>query len=621
MGPPGVRSPGDPRTHAENGPRTSPEDAGERSLPRGSTDLPATKEANVTREPRVSGGSTAPPSLPAPRPPADEFCRRLFRDNPIGMFRCSMSGTIAETNRALARMSGRERPGQLEGLRLQTLFATPRGEALGPTHELVSSPGGVRHELLLRQPDGEPRFVLLSLIRVEGDSPGGDVLGGTVVDITDRRRVERELAGLAYRDSLTGLVNRTFLTLQVRKALSLAERRSHRVAIVYVDLRRFKSVNDSLGHATGDRVLVEVARRMEGAVRDSDTLGRVGGDEFLLLMPEVEDREAATAAARRMADALRRPFEIGELRFQLSASFGMALFPDHGRELDDLMRAADSAMYRMKGEDEQRGIATAETDGDVALARDRSLETQLYRALDEGELTLHYQPVFRVDSAELEGLEGLLRWQHPEHGLLTAAEFLPSLDDPTLAGRVDEWALERAVGDFERWLPDRPPAWISVNLSSSTVRDPSLPDRLRRLLHGAGIVRSDGRRPRLVVEISERCAVLNVDAVMNAVSGLREAGVGMALDHFGTGHASLAFLDVLPMDFLKIDRSFVSDVEREPGRERLTSAIIDLGRALGARTVVEGIERASQLEWLVNERADLVQGFFAGEPAPLRALA
>lgn len=421
-----------------------------------------------------------------------------------------------------------------------------------------------------------------------------------------------------WRDPITGLVGRRQLEAQAEKILAFAERREASVAVVVLDLARFGHVNASLGYDVGDRALSRVAERLRNRVRESDVLARMGGDEFVVLMTDVDGTAGAAAGARRVVSALDEPVHLSDVSLQLTIDAGVALFPRHGRDIDALVRAASRALHGPAGNGRRISIferSPEASGGEVAIA------AELQRALEEDELAVHYQPIFRVPDGRVAGMEALVRWNHPERGTLSAGAFVPQAEDMRIVRQIDDWMLERVTADLRQWPGDRRPAWMSVNLSAESVRDPALPARMEELLgttsRGNGGPFGDSR---LVVEITERSAVRDFTAVRDVLSQLGELGIVAALDDFGTGHSSLVYLDRLPVEFLKLDRRFLRSVDDAGDGERLTTAILELGRALEIKVIAEGVERTQQYRWLQRHEVDLVQGYLTGKPVPKEAL-
>jgi diguanylate cyclase (GGDEF)-like protein/PAS domain S-box-containing protein len=432
-------------------------------------------------------------------------------------------------------------------------------------------------------------------------------------DVTERRRAEAQVAYLAYHDPLTALPNRAQLEHQLQRDLARARRSGHTVALIYFDLDNFKLVNDSLGHAAGDAVLRDTALRVSELTRAGDMLARQGGDEFLLLLNSdgagSGARAAAIAAGERIADALERPFVISGAEFHVGASIGVALFPEHGRDPETLLKRADSAMYQAK----------AAGGGTVAVYRDEgddshrrlSMTSRLRRALGNGELRLYYQPIHDVARGTIVGVEALVRWQDPDHGLIGPGGFIPVAEETGLIDQVGDWVMEELCVQATRWaaLGHRPQ--LCFNLS---------PRQLRQ----AGLVRSivdrieeHGLNPgQFCAELTETLVLSDARRHRSLLDELNQAGLTVAIDDFGAGHSSLARLRDLPVQALKVDRSFLRRVPEDPGSSAIVAAILDLGEALGMTAVVEGVEHRAQLEFLRMRGCPRAQGYLLGRPVP-----
>lgn len=468
-------------------------------------------------------------------------------------------------------------------------------------------------EMERRDRDGGRLTVSASLVPVR-DREGRVVAAASVErDLTHQKRLQASMERIAYEDPLTGLINRSVLVAQADRRLSLAERRDERVAVVFADLVGFKRINDTLGHAAGDEVLAAVARRLEAVARGSDIVSRVGGDEFVVFLGEVDGPEGARSAVERISSEVERPVEVGGGEITVGARFGIALFPDHGSSADELVVAADRAMNRTRGGEGRGAIALVEAETTMAMAGHPPLEMEIDRALAEGEFEIHYQPIRRLSDETGVGVEALLRWRHPERGILAAEQFVDTVEEVGRLQQVDLWVLEQTLteGEMRRQadILGRPPDWISVNVAPSTLRNGEVRDRVDELLGGRG-----GDALKIVFEISERAAVLNPDLVIERLFELRRGGTTIALDNFGTGHSSLAYLGQMPVDQLKLDRMFVTELDGHGDPRRLVRSIVDLAHSLDLEVIVEGIEREDQYELAVAAGADFAQGYLVGRP-------
>lgn len=533
--------------------------------------------------------------------------RQLFERNVAGTFRTALDGTILECNQVFADMFGYRAPGELVGRSAAELYAEP-GERRDRMEVLREEEVLAGRELELVHRDGTPLWVLENSFLIEGEEGEPENMG-TLVDITDRKRLESRLQRLAHRDPLTGLANRRLLRERAADELARADRSGARVGLAFLDLSRFKRVNDTLGHAAGDEVLMMAARRLESCLRESDLLARVGGDEFAALLPEVDSEGDLRTVAERLAAGFEDPFRIGDSTIHLDLRMGLALYPDHASNFSELLSCADHAMYEA---DLTGGAPIALYASVMGPGRRGELarEEALRRALEEDELTLRYQPIYASRTGELRGAEALVRWEHPEAGRLRAAEFVPLAERAGLIRALDEWVLGATVRQLAEWEETgEGPGWVSVNLSASSLADPQLADTVRGLLGEAGV-----GGERLTVEITERVALRDPEEVSETLEGLRAAGVRVAVDDFGTGHAVLAYLKQFVANMLKLDMVFVQHLDDDPRDVELLAGIAALGRQLDMEVLAEGVEEREQLERLEEMEVDMVQGYYLGRP-------
>jgi diguanylate cyclase len=438
----------------------------------------------------------------------------------------------------------------------------------------------------------------------------GHLLVRAIRFAVERKGVELEVARHATHDSLTGLPNRTLFLERLGLTLSRVERRARACAVLFLDLDGFKTVNDSLGHDVGDRLLVETGDRLRALVRPSDTVARFGGDEFMVLCDDVASEADAVAVAERIAARLAEPFEIDGRDLEVGASIGIAVAADRARPPEAVVRDADQAMYAAK----RRGSRLELLDPServVAVAR-RGLGGELRRALESDELRLFYQPEIDLQGGGVVAVEALLRWQHPERGLLSPNEFIPFAEQNGLIGLVGEWVLARSCRQLARWREDGVcGAGLSanVNLSACQLLDDDLADTVCRVLEETGLEPS-----ALCLELTETAFVGDLETSVAALHALHRLGVTLSLDDFGTGYSSLSVLDRYPLDKLKIDRSFVARLESGERARRLFAAVVGMARALALRSVAEGVETREQLDMIAAMGCDSAQGFFLSHP-------
>jgi diguanylate cyclase (GGDEF)-like protein len=426
-------------------------------------------------------------------------------------------------------------------------------------------------------------------------------------------RASRRLRHLALHDALTGLPNRTLFHERVERAIK-GMRPDRTVAVLLVDLDRFKEVNDTLGHDHGDELLKVVAERLGGALRQGDTLARLGGDEFAVVLTDLPHRGAAAETAGRLHDALRRPFGLRGIAVELDASVGVALSPEHGRDVTTLIQRADVAMYDAKRT--QARVETYSTERDPYSPARLSLLGELRRAIENDELVLHYQPKVSLDGDRVTGVEALVRWQHPEHGLLQPDQFVPLAERTGTIAHLTRWVLDAALRQCAEWRTEYPDLTVAVNLAAANVLDVGLPVMVQELLHAHGL---PGHA--LECEVSEHTVMSDPQRVTEVLAALRGLGVRLSLDDFGTGQASLAYLKQLPLDEVKIDRAFITSMADDDGDAVIVRSTIDLARNLGLEVVAEGVESESVLEALVDLRCNSAQGYFLSRPLPSAELA
>jgi diguanylate cyclase (GGDEF)-like protein len=413
----------------------------------------------------------------------------------------------------------------------------------------------------------------------------------------------------AVHDALTGLANRSELHRRAGRAL----RGDGAGAILLIDLDRFKEVNDTLGHDYGDELLVEVAGRLQSALRRGDTLARLGGDEFAVLLDGLPHRGAVAELAGRLQDALRRAIGLRGIAVELEASIGVALYPEHGTTVGELLQRADVAMYEAKRG--RTGIATYDAGRDPYSADRLGLLAELRRAIESDELVLHFQPKVAVASGEITGVEALVRWQHPTRGLLPPDQFVPLAERTGAVADLTRWVVDAALAQQRAWCEAGIDLPVAVNLAAANIVDVTLPDAIAELLARHGI---DGGR--LEFEISEHTVMADPVRAGDVLERLRALGLRLSLDDFGTGHSSLAYLKRLPLDEVKIDRSFVSGMVEDENDAVIVRSTIDLARNLGLDVVAEGVETAEILAVLATLRCDVAQGFHIARPLPAAEL-
>ena len=471
----------------------------------------------------------------------------------------------------------------------------------------VDEQGGWREEISV---PGEPErwwWVRVDRVKLEADQCTYYVL--LINDVTELHASREELEYLATHDALTGLPNRVLFRDRLELALARARREGRSGGLLFIDLDRFKGVNDTLGHRAGDLLLTEVAARLRAAVREVDTLARLGGDEFILLVEAIPHRRQVQPVVEKLLAAFREPFVIEDKEFRITASIGVSLFPEDGEDADALLQHADAAMYSAKSAGGGRGsFFSRELAGSAGQAFE--LEQSLRRALVNDELYLVYQPQYRIGSGRLTGLETLLRWRSRQWGEVGPARFIPVAEASGFMDELGFWVLMAACDQYQEWCHQglEVPR-LSINLSACELRQPRLAERVRELLQDYGVPFE-----RIEFEITESMILGEEEASHRNLMELHRLGIGLAIDDFGTGHSTLANLKRFPLDCLKIDASFVRDVGRDRNDEAIIRASVALARSFGMRTVAEGVEERAQYEFLRRCGCDEVQGFLCDRP-------
>ena len=478
-------------------------------------------------------------------------------------------------------------------------------------------------DLRIRLGNGEVRF-LHDQAEVVPDEHGRPArMAGTLQDITDRKRAEEQIRFLAYYDGLTRLPNRVLSMERLKLALENARRQNRTLAVLFLDLDQFKRINDTLGHGAGDRLLQGVAERLKKCLRSSDTIGRVdpsdpsdtiarlGGDEFIISLTDIARGEDAGRVAGRILEALNEPFRLDGQDVLIGGSIGISLFPHDGADVETLLRNADAAMYHVK--DSGRGAFQFYNQSMNAAARERlAMEGSLRKALERGELLLHYQPLVDTDTGDIVGAEALVRWNHPELGLVPPAQFIPLAEETGLILPIGEWVLQAASAQARAWQDGGHPALhIAVNLSGRQFRQQPLVEVVGRVLGRTGF---DPKH--LELELTESVLMRDAEETVRTLNGLKALGLRISVDDFGTGYSSLSYLTRFPIDILKIDRSFVREIATGRGEGAITSAIIAMAQGLDLAVVAEGVETEEQMEHLQRRGCRMMQGYLFGRPVP-----
>ncbi len=504
---------------------------------------------------------------------------------------------------------------------LNLVHADDRPIVTGALQKLVGqhTPCDIDHRIVL--PNGTDFIIHLQAEGVREEETDEITVIGTAQDITERKQAERAIHQLAYYDSLTGLANRVLFKDRLSNAISFAARHQQHLATLFIDLDRFKIINDTLGHTVGDLLLTHVAERLSDSVRQSDSvsrhadhepmhaLARLGGDEFTILLTSLPHPEDAGRVARRILESLAHPFSIDGHEIFISASIGISIFPSDGSTVEALLKNADTAMYHAK--EQGRNNCQFYSSGLNAAAAERlDLENELRRALEREEFVVFYQPKLNIHSRKILGAEALVRWKHPKRGLVPPGVFLNAAIDTGLIRSMDEWVLREACRQVKAWeMAGLPAITISANVSNSLFHGRTLPSTVADALRDSGLNPS-----QLELELTESIAMRDVEASVTMLEGLRTMGVRLSIDDFGTGYSSLSYLQRFPLSRLKIDQSFVRDLLTNENNVKITRAIIAMAHSLNLSVLAEGVETEGQLARLREEGCDEVQGYLFSRP-------
>jgi diguanylate cyclase (GGDEF)-like protein/PAS domain S-box-containing protein len=556
---------------------------------------------------------------------SEERYRELFENANDLVYTHDLQGNFTSINHAAVRVTGYRREDVLR-LNIADVIAP---EHLELAQQMIQHKAGsnqpMTYEVDIVTQDGSRVPVEVSTRLIwHGGRPVG--MQGVARDITERRRAVAALAHQALHDALTGLPNRALLRDRLQQAILVAQRERSALALFFMDLDRFKEVNDTFGHHCGDALLQQLAVRLQRVLQESDTVARLGGDEFAILLPATGEAGAA-AVARKLIAALEQPFEIEGHVFDVGASVGCALHPEHGADASTLMRKADVAMYIAKRTDCEYAIYSSDHDkNDPARL---VLMRELRCALDEdaasysseplpphGRLLLHYQPQLNVKIGCTDHVEALVRWHHPERGLLFPGAFVPLAEETGLLEPLTRWVLTEALRQCSVWQQAGQDIRVAVNLSPRSLHDPQLVDTVATLL-----AKSSVKPSSLQVEITESAIIVNPERARETLACLHDMGVQVAIDDFGTGYSSLAYLKRLPIDDIKIDRSFVTNLTENSDNAFIVQSVIDLGHNLGLEVIAEGVENAPTYEYLARMGCDMIQGYYLSRPLPPADLA
>ena len=537
---------------------------------------------------------------------SEERYRLLFDRNLAGVYIAQMDGRVVACNEACARMFGYDSNDEFLSQHGTISYADPvRRESM---LERLRKIGTITNEEAeLRSRDGKSVWALENVRLVLGS---GHVarLEGILLDVSDRKRAEEEMAYKAYHDLLTGLPNRTLLFDRLQVAIAQAERKNLLVAVLFFDLDNLKGINDTLGHAMGDTILKMVGRRLALTVRHADTVARIGGDEFLIVMTDAGDEATAESVAQKHLAAIRNPFLIDDDEVYVTSSVGIAMLPNDGRDAESLIRNADGAMYRAKGAGGNRVELSSAA---AKPTRGRSeLEQEIRAGIDRDEFFIAYQPQVSINDRRLVGVEALVRWNHPDRGLVVPTDFIANAEQSGLIVALGEVVLRKACAEAAAWrtlgyLPPR----LSVNVSPRQLYQRNFVGMVERVLTDTGF---DGAF--LELELTESITMQKSDRSLRMLKRLRDHGISIAVDDFGTGQSSLSYLKEFPVDTVKIDRSFVIDITRRADDQSIVRALLLVANQLGLRTIAEGVEDEEQCAFLREHGCGEIQGYLISRP-------
>jgi diguanylate cyclase (GGDEF)-like protein/PAS domain S-box-containing protein len=520
-------------------------------------------------------------------------------------------GTLVQMNAAGLAMIEAGRPEQVIGKSIMQLMAPEYREAYRTfIGDILRGNKGMM-EFEITGLKGTHRWMETHAVPLAGEQGGQPLVLSITRDITERKQTERRLKQLAHFDSLTDLPNRVQFIERLEQAMVDADRNERLLGVVFLDLDRFKYINDSLGHGKGDMLLREVAMRLSGVVRRGDTVARLSGDEFALVLADMGHVDDAIHVAQKILDVFHQPFRVAGHDLSVTASLGITLYPFDDRGADDLLRNADVAMYRAK-ESGKNNYQFYVAEMTTIVSERLTLENDLRSALVRGEFSLNYQPIADCRSGEITGMEALLRWKHPERGMISPALFIPLAEETGYIIPIGEWVLRSACEQCRRWQNmGFESIYVAVNLSSRQFHQQDLTASIHRILQETGLDPTC-----LGLEITEGLIMQQAEASVNTLRELKAMGIRISIDDFGTGYSSLSYLKRFPIDVLKIDQSFVRDIPTDQDDAAIASTIITMAHSLGLKVVAEGVETLEQLNFMRKHRCDAMQGYYLSKPLP-----
>ena len=524
-------------------------------------------------------------------------------------------GLISSWNAGATEMYGYT-AAEMEGRSISVLEPPERhGEIEGVLERIQMGESVVRYETLRIRKDRETVEVAVAASPIYDES--GELAGVASIarDIGDRRRAQELIVFQAFHDPLTGLPTRALMMERLNLCLGRARQSGKMLAILFLDLDLFKAINDGFGHGAGDAVFQEVARRLTLSVRDGDTVARVGGDEFVVLLPDIARAEDAATVAHKLLEAIAQPFSSGGRRVDLTTSIGVSIYPDDGQDSEALLRSADNAMSRAKERGRNNYQLSIRELTEEAVKR-LTLQAGLRQAIERNELILHYQPVLSLTSGRIVEMEALVRWQHPEKGLIMPGSFIDLAEKAGMMVPLGDWVIGRAARQLKTWQGHGfPDMRVAINLSPSQFHERNLVTAIQRVLTDV-----DLKPETLEIEITEGVAMEDAEVTVANLMALRELKVGVSIDDFGTGYSSLSYLKRFPVTTLKIDRSFVSDVVTNSADAGIVRAVVAMAHGLRLNVIAEGVETKEQFAYLRENGCDALQGYWFSRPLPVEAV-
>ncbi|HIJ63858.1 MAG TPA: EAL domain-containing protein, partial [Rhodospirillaceae bacterium] len=517
-------------------------------------------------------------------------------------------GTVVTVNPAFSDITGYS-AAEAEGASLRALLTAKEDEAhFRDIWRELCEQGKWQGEARHQRKDGESFLAWQTMTVVHAQEATRVVC--LFSDITDLRRKEEHIRHQAFHDGLTGLPNRLLIQDRLAHSIELSRRQGDRLALMFLDLDRFKVINDSLGHDVGDAILIEVAARLGRCLRRSDSIARIGGDEFVVLQPDVANPNEAVEVAEKILAAITPSFDVAGQEIRIGISIGIAMFPVDGEEVGTLMKNADTALYEAKAAGRNTFRFFLQSMNAEAKSR-LEMEAALQYALERAEFELFFQPKVTLESLGLEGVEALIRWRRPNHGLVPPLQFIALAEETGLIGRIGDWVLEEACRQIAEWRACGRDIKVAINVSARQFQDPKFADRVADT-----IAKRDIPPSLLEIEVTESVVMTAPEKAIGQLTRLRAMGLGVAVDDFGTGYSSLSYLKRLPLTCIKIDRAFVRGIDGDRENAAIVAAIIGVGRALGASIVAEGAETAAEVDHLRRAGCPTVQGFFFARPMP-----